>query len=575
MTDLEERQPSGKTDEILLVWRLRVLNGVLWTAMLLGGFAAAAGIYSQIGQGNLALAVLYLLVYGSVILATLVTRLGYFLRASTLLGVFLAVPLSSIWSAQAADEASLFLLTTIVLSGVFFGFRASMYVLALAAVAKFWPILVLAKTAFAAPPGGLSVIGVLTDITVFLMLSAITVTSTSYLMRGLERSLQSSNSLLNSLKNQIRVRELAENALRMSERRYRILAEYAADVIWEANAQGIHTYVSPSIESILGWTVQDILDTSLLARVLPTETRSSVQGQFKLLLRGKTDYVMVEEQLRKKDGSLLWCEVRAVAVRDAAGHVECVLGVARDISERKSLEDRLLHSQKMDAVGQLAGGVAHDFNNLLTAINGYSDLLLARMPEDAPWRAELNEIRKAGERAEGLTKHLLAFSRRQILNPEILDLNEVVADLEKMLHRVIGENIVLEVRPAPGLHKVRADSGQIEQVLVNLAVNSRDAMPLGGKLVIACGNVTERGALPMSMQGGTQAAVVLSVTDTGHGLDKEICNRIFEPFFTTKEKGKGTGLGLSTVYGIIRQSGGDATVVSEPGKGATFSIFLP
>ncbi|MBZ0287629.1 MAG: response regulator, partial [Anaerolineae bacterium] len=246
-----------------------------------------------------------------------------------------------------------------------------------------------------------------------------------------------------------------------------------------------------------------------------------------------------------------------------------------DISERKSLEDRLLHSQKMDAVGQLAGGVAHDFNNLLTAINGYSDLLLARMPADAPWRGELNEIRKAGERAEGLTKHLLAFSRRQILNPEILDLNEVVANLEKMLRRVIGENIVLEVRPAPGLHKVKADRGQIEQVLVNLAVNSRDAMPLGGRLVITCGNATERGALPMSMQGGCQAAVVLSVTDTGHGLDEETCNRVFEPFFTTKEKGKGTGLGLSTVYGIIRQSGGDTTVVSEPGKGATFSIFLP
>jgi two-component system cell cycle sensor histidine kinase/response regulator CckA len=273
---------------------------------------------------------------------------------------------------------------------------------------------------------------------------------------------------------------------------------------------------------------------------------------------GATDYV-VKDRL----GSL-------------ASKVSRAIREVKERAEHRRLEQQLRQAQKMEAVGRLAGGIAHDFNNLLTVINGYSQLISARLPAGDSTRADAEEIQKAGDRAAALTRQLLAFSRKQIMAPVVLNLNRIVSEMEKMLRRLIGEDIELVTSLDPGLGNVKADSGQIEQVIMNLAVNARDAMIHGGKLTLETANVTLDEGFARDHAGahiGPHA--MLGVSDTGVGMDQETQSHLFEPFFTTKEQGKGTGLGLSTVYGIVKQTGGSIWAYSEPGQGTTFKIYLP
>jgi signal transduction histidine kinase len=294
------------------------------------------------------------------------------------------------------------------------------------------------------------------------------------------------------------------------------------------------------------------------------------------LIAGEVPTFSVEKRYICKDGSLTWANVTVSLVRTPTGEPDYFISIVEDISERKRLEDQLRQAQRMETVGRLAGGVAHDFNNLLTAISGYSAFALESLPPSDPVRADIEQVVKAADRAAGLTRQLLAFSRRQIIEMRVISLNDLVLDMDKMLRRLIGEDIELATIPGDDLASARADPGQLEQVLVNLVVNARDAMPGGGTLTIETANVSlDEGyaRLHPGLESGDY--VMLAVTDTGTGMTDEVKSHLFEPFFTTKGVGKGTGLGLSTVYGIVKQHGGYTYVYSELGKGSTFKVYLP
>jgi PAS domain S-box-containing protein len=363
-------------------------------------------------------------------------------------------------------------------------------------------------------------------------------------------------------------RKRAEEALHQSEERYRSLFErnphpmfvYDRDsfTYLAVNDAAVHQY-GYTREEFLRMTIMDIRPAEDVP-VLRTMLAHSGDG---FEHRGVWRH-------RKKDGTLIDVEILAHALRFGDRPAGIVL--AYDVTERRRLEEQFLQAQKMDAVGRLAGGVAHDFNNLLTVINGYADMLLEDLAEDAAPAAHVRAIRSAGERAAGLTQQLLAFGRKQIVTPRLLDLNSIVADAVRLLGRLIGEDILLDLDLQPGLGRVRADPNQLHQVLLNLAVNARDAMPRGGRLLLTTRDVVfdERGA---GLRPGRY--LVLAVTDTGHGMTEEVRRHLFEPFFTTKALGKGTGLGLATVYGIVKQAGGHIDVETSVDVGTTFRVYLP
>ena len=358
------------------------------------------------------------------------------------------------------------------------------------------------------------------------------------------------------------------------EEYFRRLTENALDLITILNGDGTIRFESQSIQQTLGYQPEDYLGKNAFEFVHP-EDLPGVAKAFTEALQKHGNTACLTFRFRHKDGS--WRMLEGVGNNLLADPV--VKGIvfnSRDITERRRLEEQYLQSQKVAVVGRLAGGVAHDFNNILTAIMGYSELMLRGFDSTNPFYGSIVEIKKAAERAASLTGQLLAFSRKQMLQPKVLDLNSTLANMEKMLQRLIGEDIELCCVPASDLGRIKADPGQVEQVILNLVVNARDAMPQGGRVTVECGNISlSRRDVDERLEVKAGEYVLLAVTDSGIGMSAEVQSHLFEPFFTTKELGKGTGLGLATCHGIVKQSGGHIAVASELGRGTTFKVYLP
>jgi PAS domain S-box-containing protein len=364
-------------------------------------------------------------------------------------------------------------------------------------------------------------------------------------------------------------RKRAEKSLMRSESQFRALFENALDAVLISNDLGVYVDANPAACDLLGVSYNEVIGRTIRDFTEDDYEAENARSWEQLLKDGMMRGVF---HLRRPDGEVVEVDFSATANFIPGRH----LSLLHDVTERRKLEDQLRQSQKLESVGMLAGGIAHDFNNLLTVITGYSELTLNRLDKADPLARNIEEVKKAADRATSLTRQLLAFSRKQVLQPKVLDLNSVILNIEKMLGRLVGEDMELRTLPGIGLGQVKADPGQIEQVLLNLVVNSRDAMPKGGKITIETANVYLDEAYArrhIAVQNGWYA--MLAVTDTGHGIDLETQKHIFEPFFTTKEQGKGTGLGLSTVYGIVKQSGGNIWVYSEVGVGTSIKIYLP
>jgi two-component system cell cycle sensor histidine kinase/response regulator CckA len=375
--------------------------------------------------------------------------------------------------------------------------------------------------------------------------------------------------------NDITARRQSEENLREREEMIRALVETSQDWIWSIDLNGRHTYSNPAVETILGYLPEELVG-KLSFDLMHGDDRTTIETLLPQKIAEKAGWHNLLLRWRHRNGDWRYLESNAVPVLNSKSEVIGFRGVDRDITEKRHLEEQLSQAQKMEAIGQLAGGVAHDFNNLLQAILGYADLIRDDLAPEASHYFEIEQVHTAAKRAITLTRHLLAFSRRQVIQPEIVDLNDLIASLMKMLGRLIGEHIQLDIVPGHSLGLVRADPGQIEQVIMNLCINARDAMPNGGRLTIETSNVSVECDCRNSCASAREGRYALiSVTDNGCGMDKEILDHVFEPFFTTKKAGEGTGLGLSTVYGIVKQHEGFVYAYSEVGIGTTFKVYLP
>lgn len=375
----------------------------------------------------------------------------------------------------------------------------------------------------------------------------------------------------------------AEDELRESQRRFQDTLTNLDMIAVMTDFEGTITFCNDYLLRLTGWDREDAIGRNWFDMFIPEDEHSKVKPLLDDIPADGSVPPHFENEIKTRSGERRLVRWTNTTLRDPDGKVVGVAALGDDITDFKEAQDalrkseeQLRQSQKMEAVGQLAGGIAHDFNNLLTAIIGYSQLASRRVQKDDPLRHQIDEIERAGERAASLTRQLLAFSRKQLLQPKVLDLNSIVAETQKMLGRLLGEDVEIQTALDPAAGRIKADPGQIEQVIMNLAVNARDAMPTGGRLTIETGNtnLTEnRGNGLFTIVPGPY--VMLSVTDTGSGMDENIQSHVFEPFFTTKEIGKGTGLGLSTVYGIVKQSEGYVWITSAPGRGTRFDVFLP
>ena len=373
----------------------------------------------------------------------------------------------------------------------------------------------------------------------------------------------------------ITTRKQADAALRESEERFRATFEQSAAGMAHTTLEGRYVRVNQRLCDIVGYTREELLARRFQDITHPDDLDVDLAA-VRQLLANEIQTASREKRYLHKDGSAIWIDLTVSILREPSGEPKFIITVVQDITGRKQLEQELLHAQRLEGVGQLAGGIAHDFNNLLTVIGGRGHLALGKLKPGDPLRRDFELIQKTADRAATLTRQLLAFSRKQLLQPRVVDPNDLIQNASSLLKRLIGEDIELVCVPAADLGRVHVDPGQLEQVIVNLVVNARDAMPRGGRVTIETANVVlDAGYAAQHVGVAPGPYVQLAVSDTGFGMDRATQARIFEPFFTTKGPGKGTGLGLATVYGIVKQSGGHIRVYSEPGAGTVFRIYLP
>jgi PAS domain S-box-containing protein len=377
-----------------------------------------------------------------------------------------------------------------------------------------------------------------------------------------------------------RQRRGAETALRESEERFRLLAEHIQDIVfrYRLSPEPGFEYISPAVAGLTGHEPEDLyLDPAPVFSAMDPEDRAAVEASWR-----SPEPLPLTVRWHQPDGGTVWTELRAVGVRDSLGRVIAVEGILRDVTsqvladaERERLDRELRQADRLDSLGRLAGGIAHDFNNLLAVILAYASDVTESLAADHPGRPDMQMISQAAERAAALTRQLLIFSRLEPSQPETLNLNDIVADIKQLLGRTIGEDIEFVVEAAGDLYPVTIDRGKIEQVIMNLVMNSRAAMPDGGRLRIETANLPPGAGAERPRAGRERGLVSLVVTDTGSGMTPEVAQRAFEPFFTTKAPGQGTGLGLSTVYGVVKDAGGEVMLRSEPGTGTSVTVLLP
>jgi PAS domain S-box-containing protein len=562
---------SGQLDELRRTLLRRTLPGMV----VLGLPLAALVMYLEAGDKPLLVTFYVIVCIASV--AVLSSRfVPYNLRAAILFFVIYAVAISEIFFYGAYGLSIPYFMAMTLFSLLFFGTREALAAYFLGLI-TYVGAAVVYLTGIPNPIDDLSVGGWIAHVFTYTWLTLSVVIGGGWLLRSMEEVQQSSDALVARLKEEVAERRRAEASLKASEGRYSLLSEHGSEIIWECDENLICRFVSPAVGKILGWTPEQLVGKQAAAILaLGTDEVERHMTELEAHRNSGPDGIPGEISLRGQDGTMYWFEVRSIRHEDEHGRLIGVSGSFRDITRRKTIEDQLIHAQKMEAIGQLAGGVAHDFNNILQAIRGHTELALDRLAEPDKIERHLQVIDKSAERARVLVAKLLAFSRRDSSRPMYLDLNMVVNELLSMLQRMLGELVEISFEPgdAPA---VLADPGQIEQILVNLCLNARDAMPEGGRIVIR----THRRRADLAFAAAHAEArpddlfAMLQVEDHGAGIPEEVRPRVFDPFFTTKPLGEGTGLGLSTVYGVVKAAKGVVTFNTETGRGTRFEIFLP
>ncbi len=590
---------SADGDRILIVWQEAFIKKILGISLVFGVFAVIPSVYLSFYEKRYLIGVIDIVIFFLGCLLYSKDSLGYRLRATIMNWAVFFIGLLLLVTLGPFGGGPVWLFAFPVITGVLLGKRSAYLALfvntvVLVGIGVFLEFGFLSWQLEADNPIQKWVVIVVN----FILLNILTTISVVSILQALKSAIGKQRELMDSIKDkadevesvnrqlleEIDERRRSEKALAKSEEGYRLLADNTLDVIWTADMQGKFTYINPACENLTGWKPEEVVG-SCIDHYFAPETLQLFRSQIGKALKGTTsiNFGNAEIAVLDRNGIAVPVEVTGKILRDDRGKPIGLQGTTRDIRERRQaqvetekLQVQLQQAQKMESIGRLAGGVAHDFNNLLTGITGNVSLALMDLPRGDPQRETFKEIEKAADSAAALTRQLLVFSRKQIISPKVLNLNKVIDHSFKMLRRLIGEDVDLIYHPCRDLRRTKVDPGQVEQILINLAVNARDAMPDGGRLTLQTRNVTcDEDYCKSHAYVVPGDYVVMTVSDDGIGMDETIRTHIFEPFFTTKAIDKGTGLGLATVYGAVKQNGGSIEVHSEPGGGSTFEVFFP